>query len=493
LDDHPDDRLDSDERPRRLVHHAPLRRWSPVSRDERKRTRAFIDQLTEFPYMTVGTCVFLGWVFLVQLVVGWPFTFLLPPGAGGQALDGLVSGILGDRLGWLSGSAVFAGEGWRLLTATMLHGSLVHVAGNAAVLYFLGRIVENVYGRGAFVVAYVGAGASGTVLSAIVSEGNSVGASGAVLGMLGVMVVLGIKHRHDIPEPLRDYFRTDMWVFVGLVALLSALPMVDWAGHLGGFLFGIVVGVAWPARRIVGPPTGRALLVTQGLVGLALGSFLFCAAVLGTRVMEMQEYLPHEDLHALAAAIERGDRGAMRRVATRLDDRFGDQEALMGNLAATFTQVGEYERARATWLRYEEAGAPGAIGEAWQNDLAWTLLMGWPDDPDTVAQALRRVGAALREDPSSDAMLNTRAYGLVLAGDYAEGEELSRELMEGKSLRGSRQADVYIHVLALIGLGRVDEARAEFDDYAADFPTGEATMADIALIKDRAEAALSAE
>lgn len=462
-----------------------------MSRDERRRTRDFIDQLTEFPYITVATCAFLCWVYIVQLVVGWPFTFLLPPGGAGSGFEGLMGGVLGDRLGWLDPSAVWAGEGWRLLSATMLHGSLLHVAGNVAVLYFLGRVVENVYGRSAYVVAYVGAGVCGTLLSATVSQGNSIGASGAVLGMLGVMVVIGLKHRHSIPEPLRDYFRTDMWVFVVLVAALSAMPMVDWAGHLGGFMFGLVVGFVWPPARLPGPTTDRGRLVSQSLVGFALGSYIFCAGVVGSRVMDIERFLPHDDLHALEAAWDRGDEEAVRRVAIRLEARFGEESDLVAYLGTVFTSVGEYDRALAAWRRFEEIGAPGAIDETWQNDLAWTLLMGWPDEPDKVAEGLRRVRVALQGDPTSDAMLNTKAWGLVLAGDFEEGERLSRELMEGKTLKGSRQSDVYIHVLALVGLGRDDEAVAEYEDYASGFPSeAPLGMSDIAIIKGRAATAL---
>ena len=59
--------------------------------------------------------------------------------------------------------------------------------------------------------------------------------------MLGVCLAFGFRYRSRIPSALRDYFGLDMWVFVLLVAAFSALPMVDWAGHLGGFLWGLIV------------------------------------------------------------------------------------------------------------------------------------------------------------------------------------------------------------------------------------------------------------
>jgi len=471
------------------VHHAPLQRWSPITREERKATRAFVDRLVAFPYLTIAASVFLGWGYLVQLVVGWPISLFLPPS---QPAQRLTSEVLGERLGWLDPDLVMAGEGWRLLSCTMLHGSLLHVAGNALVLYFLGRIVENLYGRAAFLVTYVGAGASGAALSVWASGNNSLGASGAILGMLGVTFVLGLKHKDEIPKPLRDYFRTDMWVFVILVGLMSMLPFVDWAGHLGGFLWGVVVGALWPAEAIVGKPGGRAAGVQRVLGGVALGFFLFVVAVVGARVPTVGDFLPNEDLHALYAAFDRGDREAVARVGTRLQSRFEDSPELQHALGQVFSATGEYERALAAYRAFEELAGDAVIDDAWQNDVAWLLFIGWPDDPNKVREGLRRSRKALRTDPDDAAMLNTLAYGQALGGKHEEAEELSAKLMENKLLASDRQVDVYIHILALLGLGRGDEALAEWAEYAPDFPEGEPLQfGDIERIKDRAEAALT--
>jgi membrane associated rhomboid family serine protease len=477
-----------DEQPRRLVHHAPLKRWSPITREERKATRAFVDRLVRFPHLTVGASVFLGWAYLVQLVVGWPPTLFLPPSNPQQ---NLMAQALGDRLGWLDPELVLAGEGWRLLTCTMLHGSLLHVVGNALVLYFLGRIVENLYGRSAFLVTYVGAGAAGAALSTWTDVGHSLGASGAILGMLGVTFVLGLKHADEIPKPLRDYFRTDMWVFVVLVGLLSALPFVDWAGHLGGFLWGTLVGALWPAEAIVGRPKPSAAQGQRVLAAVAVGAFVFSAAVVGSRLSTLEEYLPNKDLHSLYAAYERGDRGAVRRAADRLSVRFEDDADLQHNLGQVFLTIGEYDRALTSYRAFEELGGDAILDDRWQNDLAWLLFVGWPDERTNVREGMRRVRRALREDPDDAAMLNTLSYGQVLSRKWTEAEALSKKLMDKKLLASDRQTDVYIHILALLGLDRGDEALAEWNEYAPDFPADQGlALGDIASIKDRAEAAL---
>lgn len=478
--------LPEDDRPKRLVHHAPLKRWSPITREERKATRAFVDRLVQFPHLTVGTSIFLCWAYLVQLVVGWPITLFLPPSAAGQALS---TGVLGERLGWLDPDLVLLGEGWRLLSCTMLHGSVLHVAGNALVLYFLGRIVENLYGRAAFLVTYVGAGAAGAAMSVATGINHSVGASGAILGMLGVTFVLGLKHRDAIPKPLRDYFRTDMWVFVILVGLLSLLPFVDWAGHLGGFLWGVLIGAVWPAQALVGEPSPRRAQLQQVAAGAAVGAFLFSVGVVGSRIPTVKDALP--DLFPLYAAAERSDTDAVRRIADELEVRFEDEPEMQVRLGMVFFEVEEYERSLANYRAYEELGEDLLPAEVFENQVAWVLFVGWPDDRAKVREGMRRIRIALRERPDDAGMRNTLSYGQVLSGKAEEAEALAAELMEAKMLASERQADVYIHILALLALDRGDEALAEWNKYAPDFPARPGPeLAGIGSIKDRAEAQL---
>ena len=76
-----------------------------------------------------------------------------------------------------------AGEYWRLMSATLLHGSLDHLVGNAIALFILGMVCEHAFGRGQFVVLYVASGLAGSLVSLMTSPGPSVGASGAISGV----------------------------------------------------------------------------------------------------------------------------------------------------------------------------------------------------------------------------------------------------------------------------------------------------------------------
>jgi len=483
LTDH--DENGPERQPRRLVHHAPLKRWSPISREERRRTRAFVRRLTEFPYLTLALVAFLCWGFVVQLILGWPLTVFLPPTDVG---DALLTEALGSQLGWLDPVAVRQGEGWRLVSATLLHGSIFHVVGNCAVLYFLGRIVENIYGRTAFLVAYVGAGVAGTGLSVIVSGNNSLGASGAILGMLGASLALGIRHREQIPKPLRSYFGTDLWVFVLLVAALSLLPFVDWAGHLGGFLWGLGVGLVWPPELLTGRPSPRWRAVGGALAGASLGALLFTSIVVGQRIAELGERLPSDDLHAFVAAWERDDSEAAVRIARRMSERYLDSPQMQLELGRVFLTVAEFELAVDAFRRFERAAAERIGDDRWQNDMAWAMFLASPDDPQAVDEGLRRVRMALAEDPREPAYRNTLAYGLLLDGQYAEAEALSRELMEERGSDEAAQVDAWILIPALAALGRTDEAVAEYTTFEVLFPEEPPIeMMGIEVIKDRVE------
>ena len=146
------------------------------------------------------------------------------------------------HMGALARAQVAAGEYWRLLSATLLHGSLDHLIGNAIALFILGMVCEHAFGRGQFVVLYVLSGLAGSVLSLAWGPGPSVGASGAIFGLQGASIVLFRRHRDRLL--LRDRR-------VGFVLLIWAAytigsgfltPFIDNGAHIGGALGGAFAG-----------------------------------------------------------------------------------------------------------------------------------------------------------------------------------------------------------------------------------------------------------
>ena len=100
------------------------------------------------------------------------------------AIDGKTSLLLGSTLPWQYLAAY--GQWWRLITAIFLHGSLMHIVFNMWVIMDIGPMVEELFGSARYLFLYVATGAFGYVIRALAGH-NSVGASGSLLGLIGLL------------------------------------------------------------------------------------------------------------------------------------------------------------------------------------------------------------------------------------------------------------------------------------------------------------------
>ena len=169
-----------------------------------------------------------------------------------------VNAIAADWGMWPVGIAL-GGEWWRLITSAFLHGSFLHIAFNMYVLFALGPTLERVLGHARFVVLYLVAALGGAVASYLFSDLRtvSVGASGAIFGLMGALVVAGKRLRYDVTQVL---------VLLGINVVIGFLaPGVDWRAHLGGALTGAVVA----AVMAYAPKQSRVLWQTLGCLAVA--------------------------------------------------------------------------------------------------------------------------------------------------------------------------------------------------------------------------------
>jgi membrane associated rhomboid family serine protease len=176
------------------------------------------------------------------------------------------------RAGALFRPAVQAGEWWRAFTAMFLHGDWVHLGLNMYVLYLLGRFAEDVLGPLRFFVIYVAGGLAGWVASTLALQqvGLSVGASGAIMGLLGAIIVLLIVRRGTWPEAWR---RSLLWTMlvVGALQIYAGfqLPIMDNAAHMGGLVGGAVAALLIAPGGLVGRSfVARALVVALAAAAL---------------------------------------------------------------------------------------------------------------------------------------------------------------------------------------------------------------------------------
>lgn len=138
------------------------------------------------------------------------------------------------------------GEWWRLLSATVLHGGVEHIVGNAVSLYILGMASEHAYGTRSMLLIYLASGIAGSLLSAAMGPGPSVGASGAIFGLMGAVMVLFWKHHDELMvRDKRIGIVVAAWALFTIATGLM-VPMIDNAAHLGGMFGGMAV--AWAIR-----------------------------------------------------------------------------------------------------------------------------------------------------------------------------------------------------------------------------------------------------
>ena len=156
-----------------------------------------------------------------------------------------------------------AGEAWRLVTPIFLHAGLLHIGVNMYSLWALGPAVERFFGHGRFLVVYLLSGMSGVLLSLVMSPNPSVGASGAIFGLLGALAAFLYLHRATFGQFGAMQLR--QLLFVALINLgLGLSPGIDNWGHVGGLLAGACL--AWflgPRFATTMLPDGRPMLVDQ--------------------------------------------------------------------------------------------------------------------------------------------------------------------------------------------------------------------------------------
>jgi len=179
-------------------------------------------------------------------------------------------------------SATVGGEWWRLGSSIFLHVGVAHLALNVYGLWVLGRLVEQMHGSVRTLAIYLLSGLFGALASTYLGGGaTAVGASGAVLGLMGAAVAeLGIYHK-DYP---RRWARSLLGMLVVLslaqIAIGFFYPIVDQWGHVGGLLSGALLGM------LLSPKARRASafrrIAATFLAATALVFFMYTAFSVAT-------------------------------------------------------------------------------------------------------------------------------------------------------------------------------------------------------------------
>lgn len=142
---------------------------------------------------------------------------------------------------------IMQGEVWRLITPILLHGSILHIGMNMYALYIIGRRLERFYGHKRLLVLYLLCGFSGNVLSFVLTENPSLGASTAVFGLLAAEGVFIFQNRKLFGKANTQRSLMNLLFILGinLVFGFSLGTQIDNMGHIGGLIGGIFF--AWKA------------------------------------------------------------------------------------------------------------------------------------------------------------------------------------------------------------------------------------------------------
>ncbi len=158
---------------------------------------------------------------------------------------------------------VSGGAWWQLITSAFTQVEVWHIGFNMLALWVLGPQLEIAFGRVRFLTLYLVAGLAGSALVYVLADPHSltVGASGALFGLMGALLLVAIKVRGNVQSILG-------WIGINFLITVVGAGYLSWQGHLGGFLGGAVVG----AIMIYAPRQRRTLWQSLGvgLVVLAL-------------------------------------------------------------------------------------------------------------------------------------------------------------------------------------------------------------------------------
>jgi membrane associated rhomboid family serine protease/tetratricopeptide (TPR) repeat protein len=356
------------------------------------------------------------------------------------------------------------GEYWRLVMPMFLHIGWLHLAVNSYALYLLGPILERVYGYGRFAGFYVATGIGSSFLSMSLSHSVAAGASGAIFGIAGAMLVTGYLHRNAIPPHWGRAFGRGIlpFIVVNLAFGFSVRGIDNW-GHLGGLISGILLALfIAPPRQAFVPgdaserPTQAIVVLPVAVVALAMATTLghyrtaravthlleegvrLRAAHQSDRALERFQQAarrapgderPHEQLGALYLEQKQFEKAIQeyQEVARRVPDDEHPHE----QLGALYLQQKQFDRAI---QEYQEAvrlshGSPGAqLGLG----LAYRLKGDLP-------QAQRIFEAVLGKNP------RTAEGQRVLADLYAEQKLYSEAIQHYQQALRLEPDDAIVH------------------------------------------------
>lgn len=237
----------------------PIQQPSPAPAAPQRRSPSFGERFKRTP-VTLGMIAFTSLVFLSQLISEQQVGIDLV----------LIYGAKVNR-------AIAAGEIWRIVTPIFIHAGVLHILVNMYSLFAIGPAVERLFSSPRMLSLYLLSGISGVVFSMTFSPQPSVGASGAIFGLLGALGVFLYRHRGYFGRAGQIQLRQIVIVAVLNLGLGLSQQIDNW-GHFGGLIMGMLL--TWIAGPQFERVENRFRLVDQRPWSKAWPTTIFLAGML---------------------------------------------------------------------------------------------------------------------------------------------------------------------------------------------------------------------
>ncbi len=193
-----------------------------TSNENKRFEKIFADKKILITYIIMALCIM---YFLVIGIIGKSFT---------------TTSVL-VRFGANNVLLLRSGQVWRLITYSFIHAGFIHLLCNMYSLYIIGPQVESKFGKVRFILIYLISAISGGLLSAGITNYVSVGASGAIFGVLGALLYFGYRFRLYLKESLKNQILPVIIINLCIGFMVSG---IDNACHIGGLIGGFLAAIA---------------------------------------------------------------------------------------------------------------------------------------------------------------------------------------------------------------------------------------------------------
>jgi rhomboid protease GluP len=185
----------------------------------------------------------------------------------------LLAGALRDpqvlvSMGAIMKGVIQRGDYWRLVAAMFLHGGFMHLVLNMWALWQIGGIFESLFGSGRFLVTYFAAGIFASLVSSILIPPwtPGVGASGAIFGIIGALIVALRRSPRWSRKEWSGALAKQLAMWAGINIVIGfTMPGIDNAAHIGGFVAGLLLGLV--PHHVPPPPPNELTIDVQVLDG----------------------------------------------------------------------------------------------------------------------------------------------------------------------------------------------------------------------------------